>query len=112
MSIRTYKFGYFMGTALRECIRACRQSAPNEQVAKTSAAQHFTSSSVLSPAQVESLCQTPALARKGVNLNDWFNANVHVCVEKSKKRRPRKSAAQSAQLPEQHRFGPLNELIA
>jgi hypothetical protein len=95
MSVLSYKFGHFLGTAVRECLRAVRTPAKSSPVAfapKPFRAQPL----VISESRLDELCHTPAMVRaNGVNLNDWFNSNVRELKPqpKPKMRRPRKPAA-------------------
>lgn len=91
MSIRTYNFGYFLGTAVRECLRSVRTPAKSATVAKSSRIL-ITQLPVISATRIDELCQVPAMVRiKGVNLNDWFNTNVVECNAKKAKSRKRRA---------------------
>ncbi|MCD5972560.1 hypothetical protein [Pseudomonas quasicaspiana] len=112
MSHRSYNFGVFLGTAVREIIRATRP-AP-KAFAQTSPALVALPKPVLTDAQVAEYSQTSAIARKGVDLDMWFKANTKESPLPSRKPRKRKAkpAVAAQKSADGMRFGPLNELIA
>lgn len=112
MSLRSYNFGVFLGTALREIIRATRP-APMVCV-KASPVLVALPKPVLTDAQVVEYSQTSAIARKGVDLDMWFKANTKACPLPPLKPRKRKAKPASAakKAADGMTFGPLNELIA
>lgn len=95
MNNRPFKFGYLVGTAVRECLRALRAPAKSSAVAFPPQPRR-TQPQVISESRLDELCHTPAMVRaNGVDLNDWFNSNVREVKPqpKPKKPRPRKPAA-------------------
>lgn len=116
MSTASYRFGEFVGTAFRECLRSAKRHTPTIQVVTSAAPAPVTlPAPVVSDLQLLELCQTPAFIRKsGITLNDWFTVNTK--ESEVKQPRPRKKRASRAKLqpetPEVPRFGSLDELIA
>lgn len=96
MSASSFRFGYSVGTAVREIFRATRTTGRPTLPIKANTVRAFpTQSSASSAAELEEMCHTPALVRRVGNLTDWYNENVREVKPplKSRKPRPRKSAA-------------------
>jgi hypothetical protein len=123
MSASSFRFGYSVGTAVREMFRATRSAGRPTLPTKENNLRTFpTQSSASSAAELEEMCQVPAIVRfDKVNLNDWFNQNVRECQPEpqpaAKKRKPRKVSAPKPDesyhaVIEQPSLGSLDELIA
>jgi hypothetical protein len=116
MSASSFRFGYSVGTAVREIFRATRTAERSALPVKANIVRPFPmQSSISSTAELEEMCQLPAIVRLDkVNLTDWFNQNVRECQPEpqstAKKRKPRKTSAPKK--VESSSFGSLNELIA
>jgi hypothetical protein len=123
MSASSFRFGYSVGTAVREIFRAARTTGRPTLPAKENTVRDFpTRSSTFNATELEDMCQVPAIVRLDkVNLTDWFNQNVYECQPEpqlaAKKRKPRKAAAPKkvespSALVESPPLGSLDELIA
>jgi hypothetical protein len=96
MNTRPFKFGYLVGTAVRECLRSIRTPAQSSAVAFPPQPRR-TQPQVISASRLVELCHTPAMVRaNGVDLNEWFDSNVHEVKPQSKPRKPRSRKPASA----------------
>ncbi|MCS3473045.1 hypothetical protein M2401_006813 [Pseudomonas sp. JUb42] len=116
MSASSFRFGYSVGTAVREIFRATRTAERPALPVKANIVSPFPmQSSISSAAELEEMCLLPAIVRLDkVNLTDWFNQNVRECQpapqSTAKKRKPRKASA--LKQVDSSSLGSLNELIA
>lgn len=103
----SFRFGYALGTLTREFVRSMKRTTPAVPTQAQPVA-HLTS---ITPTRNDwdELCRIPALARRGVDLNQWFDANTKAVPPTKRRTRQRKPSKSKA--PEL-RMGPLNDLIA
>ena len=122
MSTASFRFGAMVGTALRECIRAVNQK-PNAATVDVVAAQcRVMPEPAMTHYECENYCSVPAIVRrKGINLQDWYEANTQEAqtkpVKKTRKPRaskvPEVSRKQDAEPPVKAPvMGSLDQLIA
>ncbi|ESW41098.1 MULTISPECIES: hypothetical protein [Pseudomonas] len=102
-----FRFGYALGTLTREFLRSMKRTTPPVPVQAQPVA-HFAS---ISPIRNDwdELCRFPTLARRGVDLNQWFDTNTKPVPPTKRRVRQRKPAQRKAPEP---RMGSLNDLIA
>jgi hypothetical protein len=122
MSASSFRFGYSVGTTVREIFRAARTTGRPILATTENIVRAFpTQSSASSAAELEEMCQVPAIVRRGINLTNWFNENLHECRPEpqptAKKRKPRKAAVlKQVESPsasvDSPPLGSLNQLIA
>lgn len=103
----SFRIGYALGTLTREFMRSMKRTAPAVQTQAHSAV-HLAS---IMPTRNDwsELCRIPTLARRGVDLNQWFDANTKAVPQT--KRSPRKRKPSKLKATEL-RMGPLDDLIA
>ncbi|WP_438299551.1 hypothetical protein [Pseudomonas sp. NMS19W] len=103
----SFRFGYALGTFARDFIRSMKRTTP---VAPTQA-QPVVHLASITPTRNdwEELCRIPTLARRGVDLNQWFDANTKAVPPA--KRRPRQRKPKNTEASELV-MGPLDNLIA
>lgn len=101
-----FRFGYVLGTLSREFLRTIRRPAATTQ--KAQPAVHLPS---ITPTRNDwdELCRIPTLARRGVDLSNWFDANTKAVPPTKRRIRQRKSSKPKAA---ELRKGSLDELIA
>lgn len=103
----SFRFGYALGTLTREFVRSMKRTTP----AVLTQAQPVVHLASITPTRNDwdELCRIPTLARRGVDLNQWFDANTKAVPPT--KRRPRQRKPSKPKAPEL-RMGPLDDLIA
>ncbi|WP_426428081.1 hypothetical protein [Pseudomonas palmensis] len=104
-----FRFGYALGTLTREFLRSMKRTVPRVQAqAQVQPAAHFAS---ITPTRNDwdELCRIPTIARRGVDLNQWFDANTKPVPPTKRRNRPRKPDQRKT--PEL-RMGSLDDLIA
>lgn len=103
----SFRFGYALGTLTREFMRSMKRTAP----AVHTQAQPVVHLASITPTRNDwdELCRIPTLARRGVDLNQWFDANTKAVPPTKRRVRQRKPSKTKA--PEL-RMGPLDDLIA
>ncbi|WP_252090650.1 hypothetical protein [Pseudomonas sp. MWU13-3659] len=103
----SFRFGYALGTLIREFMRSMKRTTPAVQTQ----AQPVIHLASITPTRNDwdELCRIPTLARRGVDLNHWFDANTRPAPETKRRSRSRKPTRSKAQ---ERRMGPLDELIA
>lgn len=103
----SFRFGYALGTLTREFVRSMKRTTPAVPTQAQPVA-HLTS---ITPIRNDwdELCRIPTLARRGVDLNQWFDANTKAVPPTKRRTRQRKPS--KAKAPEL-RMGPLDDLIA
>ncbi|WP_412461745.1 hypothetical protein ACK2SD_07215 [Pseudomonas sp. SC11] len=101
-----FRLGYALGTLTREFLRSMKRTTPPVP-AQTQPVARFAN---ISPTRNDwdELCRIPTLARRGVDLNQWFDANTKPVPPTKRRVRKRKSAQRKA--PEL-RMGSLDDLI-
>ena len=102
----SFRFGYALGTLTREFVRSMKRTTPAIPTQAQPVA-HLTS---ITPTRNDwdELCRIPTLARRGVDLNQWFDANTKAVPPTKRRTRQRKPS--KAKAPEQL-MGPLDDLI-
>lgn len=103
----SFRFGYALGTLTREFMRSMKRTIPAVQTQ----AQPVVHLASITPTRNDwdELCRIPTLARRGVDLNQWFDANTKAVPPTKRRARQRKPSKTKA--PEL-RMGPLDDLIA
>jgi hypothetical protein len=101
-----FRFGYALGTLTREFMRSMKRTTPTVPT-QAPPVIHLTS---ITPTRNDwdELCRIPTLARRGIDLNQWFDANTKVVPPTKRRTRQRKPSKPKA--PEL-RMGPLDDLI-
>ena len=101
----SFRFGYTLGTLTREFMRSLKRTTP----AVPAQAQPVVRLASIAPTRNDwdELCRIPTLARRGVDLNQWFDVNTKAVPPT--KRRPRQRKPSKTKAPEL-RMDPLNEL--
>ncbi|MBS9759828.1 hypothetical protein [Pseudomonas mosselii] len=101
-----FRFGYALGTLTREFLRAMKRQAPVVPVQIRPVAQHAS----IAPTRRDwdELCRIPTLARRGVDLNHWFETNTKPVLVKRRTRQRKPTQRNATNM----RMGPLDELIA
>jgi hypothetical protein len=79
MSTLSYQLGYRLGTLVAQVKRGMHSSM-TEQTSVLDTAQ---------PHHEDAQAQTPAMVRRGVDLNDWYGRNVTICSQPSPRKRIR-----------------------
>ncbi|MBK0155588.1 hypothetical protein IAE35_19800 [Pseudomonas sp. S75] len=102
-----FRFGYALGTLTREFLRAMKRAAPVVPAHGRPVVQLANIAPTRS--DWDELCRIPTLARRGVDLNQWFENNTKAVPPTKRRTRQRKPS--KPQAPEL-RMGPLNDLIA
>ncbi|MGE8113852.1 hypothetical protein [Pseudomonas sp. NPDC086566] len=102
-----FRFGYALGTLTREFLRTMKRPAP----VVLAQVQPVVQVASIAPTRSDwdELCRIPTLARRGVDLNHWFETNTKAAPPTKRRSRQRKPSKPKA--PEL-RMGPLNDLIA
>ena len=100
-----FRFGYALGALTREFLRATKRPASPDPAQPRRFAQ--LANMIPTRNDWDELCRIPTLARRGVDLNQWFDANTKAVPPI--KRRQRKPTSHKA--PEL-RMGSLDDLIA
>ena len=108
VSSTSFRLGYALGTRYREFVRSMKRTTP----AVPTQAQPVAHLASITPTRNDwdELSRIPTLARRGVDLNQWFDANTKP-IPKPAKRRPRQRK-QAERKALELRMGPLDELIA
>ncbi|RMR94444.1 hypothetical protein ALP74_100468 [Pseudomonas coronafaciens pv. garcae] len=122
MSSASFRFGFRVGTALRDCIRAVNQKPKPATVHVVTAQCRVMPEPVMTHDECENYCSVPAIVRrKGINLHDWYEANTQEAQTKpvKKPRKPRASTAPTTPQKQDaepavkgHVPGSLDQLIA
>ena len=103
-----FRFGYALGALTREFLRATKRPASPDPAQPRRFAQ--LANMIPTRNDWDELSRIPTLARRGVDLNQWFDANTKP-IPKPAKRRPRQRK-QAERKALELRMGPLDELIA
>jgi hypothetical protein len=78
MSASSFRFGYSVGTTVREIFRAARTTGRPILATTENIVRAFpTQSSASSAAELEEMCQVPAIVRRGINLT---NCSTKTCT--------------------------------
>ena len=101
-----FRFGYALGALTREFLRATKRPASPDPAQPRRFAQ--LANMIPTRNDWDELCRIPALARRGVDLNQWFDANTKAVPPTKRRTRQRKPS--KAKAPEL-RMGPLDDLI-
>lgn len=103
----SFRFGYALGTLTREFMRSMKRATPAVQTQ----AQPVIHLANIKPTRNDwdELCRIPTLARRGVDLNRWFDANTKAVPASKRRARQRKPSKPKA--PDL-RMGSLDDLIA
>lgn len=101
------RFGYALGTVAREFLRAMKRPAPVVPLQARTVVQHAS----IAPTRNDwdELCRIPTFARRGVDLNQWFETNTKAVPPTKRRARQRKPSKSKAT---ELRMGSLDELIA
>lgn len=102
-----FRFGYALGALTREFLRATKRPASPDPAQPRRFAQ--LANMIPTRNDWDELCRIPTLARRGVDLNQWFDANTKPVTPTKRRSRQRKPTTHKA--PEL-RMGPLDDLIA
>ncbi|KYC14114.1 MULTISPECIES: hypothetical protein [unclassified Pseudomonas] len=110
----SFRFGYALGTLTREFLRSIKRPARLAPVQTQPAP--ILASAFQARNDWDELSKTPTIARRGIDLNRWYEENTTQAKPMKPKRKrsnARKAPAPAAlfvgPLP---KFGSLNELIA
>lgn len=103
----SFRLGYALGTLTRELMLSLKRATPSVP-AQAEPVVHLVS---ITPTRNDwdELCRIPTLARRGVDLNQWFDANTKAVPPT--KRQPRQRKPSKSKAPEL-RMGSLDDLIA
>lgn len=103
----SFRFGYALGTLIREFMRSLKRTTP----AVPTQALPVVHLANITPTRNDwdELCRIPTLARRGVDLNTWFDANTKAVPPTKRRTRQRKPTQSKAK---ELRMGPLDDLIA
>lgn len=91
----SFRFGYALGTLTREFLRSIKRPTPAIQ-SQVQPVVHLVS---ITPNRKDwdELCRIPTLARSGVDLNQWFDANTKPVPPTKRRSRQRKPSQRKAQ---------------
>lgn len=102
----SFRFGYALGTLTREFLRSLQRTTP-PVLAQAQPVVHLAN---IAPTRNDwdELSRTPTLARRGVDLNQWFDVNTKPAPNTKPAKRQRKP---KQSITPELRTGPLKDLI-
>ncbi|APQ05683.1 hypothetical protein V2K54_09550 [Pseudomonas alliivorans] len=121
MSTASYRFGEMVGTAVRECMRALNHKPASAPVFVSATLSKTIPKTAITSGEYEALCAVPAMVRlNGINLHDWYEANMQECKPAKKPRKkpqaPKQTAESKAKASDSvsasPKLGSLDQLIA
>lgn len=101
-----FRIGFALGTLTRELLRAMKRTTP--AVPAQPQTTKIFASTVPTRKDWDELCRVPTIARRGIDLSQWFEANTKPVTNKRRSRQRKPAQCK----PQALRFGPLDELIA